>query len=382
MNFFEKAIFSLLETEPYYAHFILNSRIMYDKLGVETAGAGVIGGSTTLIFNTKFMESLTKEECTAVLKHEVLHLCLDHNFRIKPDKEDKLQMLKHHVANVAMDCAINQYIKDIPKMAVTLQSVREITKKPDLEAFQTAEYYYDAMKEHMEEIEQKLKAMDDHGLEIPGDQKGTAMGEAVVGKTAEAAFRQSAGKISGELSKVLQGLLSGPTQVNWKQLLRNFVASSRNNTKIATRKRLHRRFDEQFPGKKIKRELVLGVCVDTSGSVGDDEFASLMKEVTGMMANVTKIYLIQADSEVKKVETLKKKSDIKLERSGYGGTAYQPAITKCKELRCDAIVYLGDMDSSDVPENPGVPFLWVTVRSEKKPGDFGYMIKIETEKAS
>jgi predicted metal-dependent peptidase len=65
---------------------------------------------------------------------------------------------------------------------------------------------------------------------------------------------------------------------------------------------------------------------------------------------------------------------------GYGGTLYQPAIDEALKHSPDGIAFIGDMDAADKPNNPKVPFLWVSLRSEKKPGDFGRLIKIEIEK--
>jgi hypothetical protein len=41
-----------------------------------------------------------------------------------------------------------------------------------------------------------------------------------------------------------------------------------------------------------------------------------------------------------------------------------------------AIAYLGDFDSSDIPVNPGVPFLWVGVGNQPPPGNFGKVLRI------
>jgi predicted metal-dependent peptidase len=65
---------------------------------------------------------------------------------------------------------------------------------------------------------------------------------------------------------------------------------------------------------------------------------------------------------------------------GRGGTYYGVAIQKAVELKVDGIVYLGDGDCADTPEDPKKPFLWAFVRGKTKPAEFGKLIEIVMEK--
>ena len=102
-----------------------------------------------------------------------------------------------------------------------------------------------------------------------------------------------------------------------------------------------------------------------------------LTEIQGILGSCSLVYHIHADSEVKKVDKLTAKNKLKAERHGNGGTAYGPALKKCVELKCTAIVYLGDMDCADIPENPQIPVLWVTAGNTIKPGNFGQIIVLE-----
>jgi hypothetical protein len=50
------------------------------------------------------------------------------------------------------------------------------------------------------------------------------------------------------------------------------------------------------------------------------------------------------------------------------------------ELKVDGILYCGDFDSADTPENPKKPFLWVGVRNSPPPATFGKVIYLENIK--
>jgi len=90
-------------------------------------------------------------------------------------------------------------------------------------------------------------------------------------------------------------------------------------------------------------------------------------------------YLIQADCEVKDIKVIKgaAKKGTLTNRQGYGGTAYGPAIEAAKKKRVDLIVYFGDGDSADTPNDPGIPFVWVIVGNSQPPGKFGKLIRLE-----
>lgn len=363
----QKAIYSLLQNEPYYAHFILNSNLLYDRWGVPTAGACVVQGVPTLVFNSKFIEKLSHEELTEVLKHEVLHLTFDHYATKPTDDHDK------KLWNLAMDCAINQYLKCLPEGCVTLEGMSKAVGY-ELEAFETSDYYYEHFKKKSDEVNASGQStVDDHDFD-PGDVGDARVNAQAAKAAARKAQRAAAGNLPENLAKILSN--EGEAVLPWEQLLRNFVMKRVSSITQATTKKINRRFALPVPGKRKKRTLTLGVCLDSSGSISDESYASFLREVKSIAKNVSKTWLVHADCEVQKVEELGGKTKFSTTRAGGGGTAYQPAIDKCKELGCDVIIYFGDFDSADVPTNPHVPFLWVGVGGQEPPANFGKVIRL------
>lgn len=370
MKIMEEAIFDLLQKESFYANFILNSQIRYNPKGLPTAAMAIINATPVLMFNTEWLAKHSRQEICSVLKHEILHILLDHTGRFGDQDKNLAQ-----VANIAMDCAINQHIDPLPEGCVTLNSLAQITGNKNLMPYETYEYYYDALKSKIEELKASGQGtLDDHDYNVEGDEKNAAARQLAVKHAKEQALKASAGNVSESLAKLL-GKLNEEAKLNWKQLLRNFIATSTSSQRIHTSKKVHRRLGLEHPGVKKKRLLTLGVCVDSSGSVSDESYMEFMAEIQAIAKNNT-VYLVDADCEVKHVETVGPKTKLKPERHGGGGTAYQPAITECVRRKCTAIVYFGDMDTADTPTNPGIPVLWVTVGSETRPGEFGRMIKL------
>lgn len=386
MNIIENAIYDLLQKEPFFANFLLGCNVTYNDPRVPTAACMFKKNQIHFIFNVEFMSSLTRETKAAVLKHEIFHVLLDHVSTRSYGPENRM------AKNLAMDCAINQYIDHLPKDGVTLSSMSEICKK-QLSPYETWEYYYHQLKDSVEDKNQPHPhdAMHGDGDEDADGEGGDSrdgnggkearesMRRAIVRDLANKALKASKGKTPNGLSSILSDL-NKSGKVNWKQQLRNIVSSARAITTKPNRMRTHRRFELEQPGRKKDKKLILGVCVDSSGSVSDDSFAAFMSEVHNIAKMTTITYLIHADCEVQKVEVItggKAKKEKLKERHGNGGTAYQPAIDECKKRDCDVIVYLGDMDSADTPTNPGVPFIWVRVGKQDPPGDFGRIIDLD-----
>ncbi len=378
MNNLEKAINELLNNRPFYAHFFLNSKVKIVEDSVcPTAAACITKTSTMFMFGKSFIESLTHKELCGVIEHETLHFLFDHVLEFA----NKQSMFDAYVKNIAMDCAINQFIEGLPKFAVTLESLEKQLKKKLLPE-QTWEYYYGQLQDFADKMKAAgIATLDDHSQQgKDGDCKGVgengSLHKSVLRSTMDKAMQQSNGNVPDSVLKVYDSLCQ-EAKLPWKVILSNFVARHTCTTKQDTRKKRNRRFGITIAGKKKKRELVLSVCTDSSGSVSDESYMKFLDEIQRIAGLTSKTYLIDADCEVQNVDTLTKKSKIKRERHGHGGTAYQPAITRALELKSDIIIYFGDMDAADKPENPLVPVLWVIVGNQNPPADFGHVLRLE-----
>jgi predicted metal-dependent peptidase len=242
------------------------------------------------------------------------------------------------------------------------------------------EYYYEQLKNEVENNPDYFSdhdKMDGDGMEWESD-SDRAIDRATIRDKIGQATKASAGKIPEELSSFIASY-NQPALVNWKQQLRNLISSARCTTTKPTMMKTHRRFDLDQPGRKKNRKLVLGVCTDSSGSISDESYSMFMNEIVSIAKNTTVTYLVHADCVVQKVDVIKggkASGDVLKKRHGNGGTAYSPAIEECVKRKCDAIVYFGDFDCSDIPKNPGVPFIWVGVGNQSPPANFGRVIRI------
>ena len=377
MKVIEKTIKNLLDTNPFYAHYFLNSKIEYDTNNVPTAAAGYTKTGTVLIFNTDFVNSLTYQEVSGLVEHEILHLLFNHtkNFEKNDKNENKIDKKNRlNLFNQAMDIAINQFISILPKSCLTPELL-ENTIGEKVEKEQNWEYYYQLLLKNKDKLPTKFVEIDEHIDFSEENNLSESQKQAILKSSIDKAIKQSKGNVPSQILKIFD-TLKDDSKLPWQQLLSNFVNRSVSSTIKNTRKKINRRFGLDQPGKTKKRELTLGVCVDSSGSISDESYQQFMSEIVKISKICVKTYIVEADCVVQNIEIVKKNKVFDKKRKGCGGTAYGPAIEKCKELKCDAIVYFGDFDCADVPSNPNLPFLWVGVGSTPKPADFGLEIRL------
>ena len=107
-NFYERWdwLVTFMVVEDRFVHHVL---LMMDKSrndAVGTMGVSVEGTRISLVYNEKFVESLSDAELRFVITHEVYHLVLHHcTIRLPQDKKDR------ELYNIAADLAINSLIK-------------------------------------------------------------------------------------------------------------------------------------------------------------------------------------------------------------------------------------------------------------------------------
>lgn len=365
----ENTVILLLNNERFYAEMLLRMNVS-ETARVPTAGVNVRNGEVNLYINPQWWETLTSTDKVGVLKHGCLHALHCHMGRGAYSKN----------WNIATDVAINQLIPELQETIKThgLWNVENFAKALKLDAEkikprESSEYYMELIQEHAENPSgsrgQGEGGLDDHSLWEEGDQGEAA--RAVVQDLVSKAKR-GAGSVPGDLQGIVDKLLSNT--LNWRAILRRFVANAEEYVTTSTRHRRNRRYGIAHPGWRSDPILNVVVCTDSSGSVGDDEYTAFCAEIDAIHRAGTQITWIQADCQIQKVEKWKR-GTAKV-RSGYGGTAYSPALEKAKELRADVIIYFGDMDAADRPANPGIPVLWATVRGGKPPASFGKVVEV------
>jgi predicted metal-dependent peptidase len=159
--------------------------------------------------------------------------------------------------------------------------------------------------------------------------------------------------------------------VDWREELAEFVSST-HKSEAHTWTRPSRRIPG-LPGWNRDPEHRLVICIDTSGSIGDDLLNIFTAEIKAVTAiNGTTCHFISCDASVH--EVIAPGDLFPTEWSGGGGTDFRPAINKAIELEPDAIIYLTDGQGT-FPSGCPIPVLWAL--TEKTAVPFGRTVMIE-----
>lgn len=303
-----KAIQEVVFKYNAYAPIISSFRIVYSDL-LDTMG---VDKYARLLINPDFV--MKNQACIkGVIIHETLHVFFGHtsDTRTKLAYTDDDQ--HNHIANIAEDCAINQFITEpLPEGAILPYTLREMLNTTEyIEMHQSAEYYYDLVMKNLPPDKQgngggKGKGEGNKGSGISNgmcdtDKMNTQaiqdeldkMGiehisqEEVNDRTLQSAQEicKSQGHQYGGLVDFAREMLN--PKVDWRPLLQ---AAIRNAEKKVwsihakqTFKRVSRRSGKVLIPKRYGQKISVALSFDTSGSITSDMVNQFLSEINTCM---------------------------------------------------------------------------------------------------
>lgn len=316
----------LLITNPFYGLFLLNLRkeILPKDHKIKTLGVCLEGLGYVLYVNEGFWNTLTDKEQLAVLTHELCHICFFH-------LTDHFKADNGKIMNIAMDCAINQNIQNLPVGCVTLESLSDKLQKVLLPK-QGSWYYYNEIIKSSKLFDYGFLDIDDHSIwpdEISEAEyilHKTQL-ESKLKETAEIISKQ-AGKIPGEITALLQLIKDKPPIFNWKKYFRRLVGNHITSEIILTKMRPSRRLPDAR-GIKFKRNPKILVGIDVSGSITNEDLQDFFSEIHHMHTTGIKITVVECDTQIQNIFEYNGTQDIKIK--GRGGTILTPVIEYYKD---------------------------------------------------
>lgn len=380
IKLYKESVKKVLELNPFLAFVLYQMHVVFvDNSGrIKTAGVSLRNKQVNLFINKEFFSNLTLEGRAKILIHEAFHVT--HYHLVNKNKVGTLW-------NIAMDCAINEYIKDIEtdiKNCVTVSSLSKKLETP-LESRREHDYYYEKIKEWRDSNPDKLKSSDDYipGIEEMDDHSGWA--EEGKEDEAENIIDDALNKAAKYASKIgkkdcipLEVQKRLESKVNWRQELRKFAAYLLQEDKVLTKNKRHRRYGTLYPGEKRKPKVNIAVIIDVSGSCMDPVIQQMFRSEIDLIANAgADITVIQCDTEVTAISSFDSKKH--WEFVGGGGTLYQPGLDKAVELKVNGIIYIGDMENFDNTQlTCKLPVIWANYVSKELPNNcnFGKAVNV------
>ena len=322
----------LIKNEPFFGKILCMCTVREDNK-CPTAGAMISkDGKFTIIYNRKFMESLSLAQKIGVWKHEVCHLLFSHTMQGRKNKRR---------LNIAMDMAINGYIgrANLPEGGM-------FAEDKNFPKFLTSENYYHLLggDEKDESEEEKGYEFDDHSglseeMETAGKELQKAISEAAA---REAAKGLKAGEVPMEMLENIDLNIYSDGTLSWKTLLRKYAKDTLTNTKINTRNKPNRRVGFSADGSTDDRLPNIFIAIDESGSVDDE----LLEEFAGEINRLFKEYsgsvtVMHFDTEISKVEKYNKRVE-RVNRYGGGGTNINPCFEMFDKNKGDLLIAFTD----------------------------------------
>lgn len=189
------------------------------------------------------------------------------------------------------------------------------------------------------------------------------MVEEMVSQAANQAGEKAKGSLPAGLQEELE-LIKRPPRKDWKALLSSLVKCSIPADSMRTWSRRNRKC-ELIKGKRPRRVPLIGVAVDTSGSVSEKELSAFLEEIDHIRkVNGSDIDIVECDSQISKVVHLTTRQSMPKAVFGRGGTEFVPALEWFDKAsrKPDVVVFFTDLAvcDGDVPTKPrAYELLWV-----------------------
>jgi len=335
------AVQRLLVEEPFLAHVLM--RMRREVTGeVETAAVTMREGVVTLLVNPTFwMEVLVHDRHrVGVLKHEVLHVVLQHLARAGAVHDrDRL--------NVAADLAVNCHIglDDLPEGALRIDQP-ELLPEADRRWGMTLEWYYERLQpasvgDALSSVAPTVGRGAEWWTEGP-----SAAGMAAIRDLVRRAVSGLGTRALARLPTVVQEAIRAagggePARIDWRRAMRLFGASSRRTRIRNTLKRPSKRFG-RIPGVKVQPLSHVAVAIDTSGSIGREQLEQFFTEIHAIWRAGAQVTVIECDDQIRSVWPYRGVAPA--ECAGGGGTDFDPVLqwVNDRASRFDGLIYLTD----------------------------------------
>ena len=286
-----KAIQEIVFKYNAYAPIISSFRIAYSDI-IPTMG---VDKYARLLVNPEFVVK-NQLYMKGVIIHEALHVFFGHT----NDTRSKLAFSEdaehNKIANVAEDCAINQFIQEsLPQGAVRPETLREMLET-NVEYNESSEYYYDLIMANKDKLPQQQgnvmcatgdmntgeiqDALEKMGIEHISQ-------EEVNDKVLQTANEicKSQGYQYGRLAEFAREMMN--PKVDWRPLLQATIRNAEkkvwNIHSKQTFKRVSRRSGQILIPKRNGQKISVALSFDTSGSISCDMVNQFLSEVKECM---------------------------------------------------------------------------------------------------
>lgn len=355
--------------------------------------------------NPAFLETLSPDEITFVLAHEVLHCVLGHLDRRGEREQPRW--------NWAVDYATNQLLVDfglrMPRAGLLDPRYAQMTAEtiylllaeeaqqqphgsggqaivPTSGSGQADDRGPSGFDVHLEENDPRGKTF--RQREFPSEIERKRMRIELTRELTRELGSRAQGYLSGSLQEELQAATK--TSVPWAALLARFMTGiRRSDYRLFPPNRKHVWRGLYLPSVGVPGPEHLVVAIDTSGSMSAGDLARALGEINRLRAMTEcRLTLIQCDATIQDVseydafEEPAPPGGRAWVARGRGGTDLRPVFDWIRKqafggMRLDALIYLTDGYGTFPERPPAYPVLWLATAGTGATFPFGHVIVLE-----
>ena len=380
---FEKVCTIFTMQEPYYG-ILLSAMDRYPTKEVKTIGVRRSGNVFRLGYNPDFIEDKDLPTMMALLKHETLHLALNH---LTLWDETNITDAEHFLHNLAEDLEANCYIDFSGTRGIHPALPEEFGWYRSLGTME----YYNRLCQIMpppqsqqanqpnnpcnggqggqgsSQLSKQMKqyddrSIDDHSMWPKGmtQEQQSDMKQAIddlcvfAAEEVEKACGTIPGEMVGRITAIREKKKPRPI-TDWKKHFRRFIGNEFSDQVKKSRKRESLRFPDAA-GNRHKRKSHILVAIDTSGSVSMPEYREFLGQLR-TMKDIT-FHVVECDAAIQYEYDFN--GTIHETLHGGGGTSFYPPIKMYLDNRkkYEGIVYFTDGECN-VPNITPKETLWV-----------------------
>lgn len=362
------------------------------------------------LYGRKFVQSMDDKEFTFVVLHETLHKAYRHVTTWLKLAEQDAQL-----CNIACDYVINLQLKDLDPsesfMAMPSRDGKPMGYVDEKYRGLNTKQIFDMLKNDKENEEGIFKqdegngkgacadgsgepnSMDDH--DWGGGKSLSEAEKTALAKEIDQAIRQgiiahnkTVGGGRNGLDRALEEMVQ--PEVDWREVLREFVKATCSAKDMSSWRRVNRRFlstDTYMPSMVGERVGHLVIGIDTSGSIMGRELSEFLAEVQAIATEVhpEKVDLLYWDCGVAGHEEYDIASlpNIVSSTQPKGGGGTDPTcmieFMKEKNIKPEAIIILTDGHIDNWGTEWNAPVLWTIVRNRGTDAPVGKTIHVREE---
>jgi len=294
-----------------------------------------------LFVNEEWVKTISNDELKGVIIHEILHLVYGHiDRRFNEGRDSK-------ILNVACDLKVNATIKmmgaeqhiyslELPKGALMTDwndkfkydnwEIEKVKKKDSIDLYRELKKLKDNNNDMPDRGNNGDSHMDDNTEKNPNI-KGNGNRDSDVDdfwrtKTLQAGQHQ---KMRGTNCGALDDLIAsvGESKQDWRQVIQNMIAGQEISDYTWAKPRKTYASTDIYLPSEVRESVKVGIYVDTSGSVSNDELNRFLNEINGIFAQFNSVEVMLKCFDTKMREKQEFDGHIPtLNIQGRGGTDF------------------------------------------------------------